>query len=50
MGIPLLLVASILIGGIAALVARRTDGRISATTLHLVWSIGMAILLPLVIE
>lgn len=49
MGIPLLLYASILIGGIAALEARRTDGLISATTLHLVWSIGMAFLLPLVI-
>lgn len=35
-GIPLLLVASILIGGIAALEARRADNLISATTLHLV--------------
>ena len=50
MGIPLLLVASVLIGGIAALEARRADSLISATTLHLVWSTGMAFLLPLVIE
>lgn len=49
MGIPLLLVASVLIGGIAALEARRTDSLISATTLHLVWSTGMAFLLPVVI-
>ena len=49
MGVPLLLVASILIGGIAALEARRADNLISATTLHLVWSIGMAFLLPVVI-
>ena len=49
MGIPLLLVASVLIGGIAALEARRADSLISATTLHLVWSTGMAFLLPLVI-
>lgn len=34
-------------GGIAALEARRADNLISATTLHLVWSIGMA-LLPVV--
>ena len=49
MGIPLLLVASVLIGGIAALEARRADSLISATTLHLVWSTGMAFLLPVVI-
>jgi len=49
MGIPLLLVASVLIGGIAALEAHRADGLISATTLHLVWSTGMAFLLPVVI-
>ena len=49
MGIPLLLVASILIGGIAALEARCADSIISATTLHLVWSTGMAFLLPVVI-
>lgn len=46
MGVPLLLVASLLIGGIAALEARRADNLISATTLHLVWSIGMAFVLP----
>lgn len=46
MGIPLLLVASVLIGSIAALEARRADNRISATTLHLVWSTGMAFVLP----
>lgn len=50
MGIPLLLVASALIGGIAALEARRADSLISATTLHLVWSIGMAFLLPVVMR
>lgn len=50
MGIPLPLVASVLIGGIAALEARRADGLISATTLHLVWSTGMAFLLPVVIR
>lgn len=49
MGIPLLLVASILIGGIAALEARRANNLISSTTLHLVWSTGMAFLLPVVI-
>ena len=49
MGIPLLLVASVLIGGIAALEARRADSLISATTLHLLWSTGMAFLLPVVI-
>ena len=31
-------------------VARRTDGLISATTLHLVWSTGMALLLPVAIR
>lgn len=46
MGVPLLLVASVLIGGIAALEARRADNLISATTLHLVWSTGMAFVLP----
>lgn len=50
MGIPLLLVASVLIGGIAALEARRAGNLISATTLHLVWSTGMAFLLPLFIN
>ena len=56
MGIPLLLVASVLIGGIAALEARRAGNLISATTLHLVWNIhlvrntGMAFLLPLFIN
>ena len=49
MGVPLRLVASILIGGIAALEARRSDNLISATTLHLVWSTGMAFLLPVII-
>ena len=49
MGIPLLLVASVLIGGNDALEARRADSFISATTLHLVWSIGIAVLLPVVI-
>lgn len=49
MGVPLRLVASILIGGIAALEARRTDNPISTTALHLVWSIGMAFLLPVFI-
>ena len=49
MGIPLLLIASVLIGGIAALEARRADSLISATTLHLVWSTGMSFLLPVVI-
>ena len=46
MGVPLLLVASVLIGSIAALEARRADNLISATTLHLVWSTGMAFVLP----
>lgn len=50
MGIPLLLVASVLIGGIAALEARRAGNLISATTLHLVWCTGMAFLLPLFIN
>ncbi|MFS0320550.1 hypothetical protein ACL1BM_07825 [Corynebacterium striatum] len=36
MGIPLLLVASVLIGSIAELEARRAGNLISATTLHLV--------------
>lgn len=45
-GHPLLLVASILIGGNDALEARRADSLISATTLHLEWSIGMAPFLP----
>ena len=49
-GIPLLLVASILIGGIAALEARRADSLFPATTLHLVWSIGMASMLPVAIR
>ncbi|WP_168164019.1 hypothetical protein [Corynebacterium sp. HMSC072A02] len=49
MGVPLLLVASVLIGGIAALEARRADNLISATTLRLVWSTGMAFALPVVI-
>ena len=49
MGVPLLLVASVLIGGIAALEARCADNLISATTLHLVWSTGMAFVLPVVI-
>lgn len=48
-GHPFLLVASFLNGGITALEARRADGFISATTLHLVWSIGMASLSPVVI-
>lgn len=46
MGIPLLLVASVLIGGNDALEARRADSLISATSLHLEWSIGMAPFLP----
>lgn len=50
MGIPLLLVTSVLIGGIATLEARRASNLISATTLHLVWSTGMAFLLPLFIN
>ncbi|HCG3140992.1 hypothetical protein ACL1IW_01965 [Corynebacterium striatum] len=50
MGIPLLLVASVLIGSIAELEARRAGNLISATTLHLVWSTGMAFLLPLIIN
>ena len=50
MGIPLLLVASVLIGGAAALEARRADNLISATTLHLVWSLGMAFVLPIIIQ
>ncbi len=50
MGIPLLLVASVLIGGAAALEARRADNLISATTLHLVWSLGMAFVLPMIIQ
>ncbi len=50
MGIPLLLVASVLIGGAAALEARRAGNLVSATTLHLVWSVGMAFLLPAVIS
>ncbi len=56
MGIPLLLVISVLIGGIATLEARRASNLISATTLHLVWNIhlvrntGMAFLLPLFIN
>lgn len=50
MGIPLLLVASVLIGGIAALETRRAGNLISATTLHLIWSTGMAFLLPLFIN
>lgn len=50
MGIPLLLVTSALIGGIAALEARRASNLISATTLHLVWNTGMAFLLPLFIN
>lgn len=49
MGIPLLLVASVLIGGSDALEARRADSLISATTLHLVWRIEMVLLLPVVI-
>lgn len=49
MSIPLLLIASILIGGTAALEAR-ADGFISATTLHLVWSIGMAFCCPWLCE
>lgn len=49
MGIPLLLVASVLIGGIVTLEARRADSLISATTLHLVWSIEMVLSLPVVI-
>lgn len=49
MGVPQLLVASVLIGGIAALEARRADNLISATTLRLVWSTGMAFVLPVVI-
>lgn len=50
MGISLLLVASVLIGSIAELEARRAGNLISATTLHLVWSTGMAFLLPLIIN
>ena len=50
MGIPLLLVASVLIGGVAALEAHRADNLISATTLHLVWSLGMAFVLPILIH
>ena len=50
MGIPLLLVASVLIGGAAALEDRRADNLISATTLHLVWSLGMAFVLPILIH
>ncbi len=50
MGISLLLVASVLIGGIATLEAGRAGNLISATTLHLVWSTGMAFLLPLIIN
>ena len=42
MGVPLLLMASVLIGGIAALEARRANNLISASTLHLVWSTEMA--------
>lgn len=43
--IPLLLIAFILIGGIAALETRRTDSLIPDTTLHLVWSIRMAVVM-----
>ncbi|WP_368921258.1 hypothetical protein [Corynebacterium striatum] len=50
MGIPLLLVASVLIGSIAELEARRAGNLISATTLRLVWSTGIAFLLPLIIN
>ncbi|WP_408928282.1 type II CAAX prenyl endopeptidase Rce1 family protein [Corynebacterium tuberculostearicum] len=49
MGIPLLLEASVLTGGIAALEIRRADNLISSTTLHLVWSTRMAFLLPVAI-
>ena len=48
-GTPLLLEASVLTGGIAALEIRRADNLISSTTLHLVWSTRMAFLLPVAI-
>ena len=50
MGIPLLLVASVLIGGLAGMEAARSGNVISAITLHLTWSVGMAFLLPLIIN
>lgn len=46
MGVPLLIVAALLVGGIATFEARRAGNLVSATALHLTWGVGMAFLLP----
>ncbi|WP_257162515.1 CPBP family intramembrane glutamic endopeptidase [Corynebacterium cystitidis] len=50
MGVPLLLVAALLVGVCATWESSRSGNLISAITLHLTWSVGMAFLLPLLIH
>ncbi|SES04768.1 CPBP family glutamic-type intramembrane protease [Corynebacterium cystitidis] len=50
MGVPLLLVAALLVGLSATWESSRSGNLISAITLHLTWSVGMAFLLPLFIH
>lgn len=45
-GIPLLVLAAVMLGGLVALQRRATGGFVAPTVTHLVWSMGMLFLLP----
>jgi membrane protease YdiL (CAAX protease family) len=49
MGVPLLIFAALVIGGAAQYEAKRTGALVSPITLHLVWSLGMLLVLPPII-
>ncbi|GAA1349652.1 CPBP family intramembrane glutamic endopeptidase [Falsarthrobacter nasiphocae] len=49
LGVPLLAVAALLVGGAAFWEAERSGSLVSPTALHLTWSLGMLVALPLVL-
>jgi uncharacterized protein len=49
LGVSLLIFAALVIGGAAQYEAKRTGALVSPITLHLVWSLGMILVLPPII-